>query len=84
VDSLAIGFDNKINTAMHESNAVFTKDGKTMFFTEITIKKADAEKIKIKFPIYSCLELRGITENGQISFVTFLICLFNRTSSIKH
>ncbi|NLP58797.1 OmpA family protein [Lutibacter sp. B1] len=26
-------FSSKINTKMHESNAVFTKDGKTMYFT---------------------------------------------------
>jgi hypothetical protein len=31
VDSLAIGFDSKINTAMHESNAVFTKMEKPCF-----------------------------------------------------
>jgi hypothetical protein len=52
-----------------------------MFSPEITIKKADAEKIKIKFPIYSCLELRGITENGQISFR----CFFNNDNySTEH
>jgi hypothetical protein len=31
VDSLATGFDSKINTAMHESNAVFTKMEKPCF-----------------------------------------------------
>lgn len=28
-----VNFSNDINTKMHESNAVFTKDGKTMYFT---------------------------------------------------
>ena len=28
-----VPFSGNINTAMHESNAVFTKDGKTMYFT---------------------------------------------------
>ncbi|PKP14498.1 MAG: hypothetical protein CVU08_00270 [Bacteroidetes bacterium HGW-Bacteroidetes-3] len=28
-----VPFDGSINTEMHESNAVFTKDGKTMYFT---------------------------------------------------
>jgi hypothetical protein len=50
-----------------------------MFSPEITIKKGDAEKIKIKFPI-CCLELRGITENGQISFR----CCYNNNYSTEH
>jgi len=32
-DSVATDFSAEINTAMHEGNAVFTKDGKTMYFT---------------------------------------------------
>lgn len=32
-DSIAKDFSNSINTKMHESNAVFTKDGKKMYFT---------------------------------------------------
>ena len=42
-------FSEEINTKMHESNAVFTKDGKTMYFTRnnyIDGKKGkDAEKV---------------------------------------
>lgn len=32
-DSITKDFSNSINTKMHESNAVFTKDGKKMYFT---------------------------------------------------
>ncbi|NNE32609.1 MAG: OmpA family protein [Winogradskyella sp.] len=40
-------FSNNINTDSHESNAVFTKDGKTMYFnrTNTTRKKTDEERV---------------------------------------
>ncbi|GAA4971855.1 OmpA family protein [Algibacter aquimarinus] len=40
-------FSEAINTDSHESNVVFTKDGKTMYFnrTNTTRKKTDAERI---------------------------------------
>lgn len=40
-------FSEAINTSSHESNAVFTKDGKTMYFnrTNTTRKKTDEERI---------------------------------------
>ncbi|GAA4938157.1 OmpA family protein [Algibacter agarivorans] len=40
-------FSEAVNTGTHESNAVFTKDGKTMYFnrTNTTRKKTDAERI---------------------------------------
>ncbi|MEP1488127.1 MAG: OmpA family protein [Algibacter sp.] len=40
-------FSETINTSSHESNAVFTKDGKTMYFnrTNPTRKKTDEERI---------------------------------------
>lgn len=40
-------FSESINTESHESNAVFTKDGKTMYFnrTNTTRKKTDEERI---------------------------------------
>ena len=38
-DSLATGFSSEINTYMHEGNAIFTKDGKTMYFTRNNFKK---------------------------------------------
>ncbi|MFV8332851.1 OmpA family protein [Flavobacterium sp. GSP14] len=63
VDSLAICFDSKINTAMHESNAVFTKDGKTMFFTRNNYKKGRRGKNKDKI---SNLQLfRASWNNGK-------------------
>lgn len=44
-----IPFSNTINTKMHEANAVFTKDGKTMYFTRNNFiegkKKGDKEKV---------------------------------------
>jgi outer membrane protein OmpA-like peptidoglycan-associated protein len=33
VDSIPTPFSKKINTKLHEANATFTKDGKTMYFT---------------------------------------------------
>lgn len=39
-------FSNNINTKTHESNAVFTKDGKTMYFTRNNF--IDGKKIKDK------------------------------------
>lgn len=40
-------FSEEINTSSHESNAVFSKDGKTMYFnrTNTSRKKTDAERI---------------------------------------
>lgn len=40
-------FSEAINTSSHESNAVFTKDGKTMYFnrTNATRKKTDEQRI---------------------------------------
>ena len=32
-DSIATSFSDEINTQLHEGNAVFTRDGKTMYFT---------------------------------------------------
>jgi outer membrane protein OmpA-like peptidoglycan-associated protein len=44
-----IPFSNTINTKMHEANAVFTKDGKTMYFTRNNFiegkKKSDKGKV---------------------------------------
>ena len=42
-----VPFPDAINTDAHESNAIFTKDGKTMYFnrTNTTRKRTDADKI---------------------------------------
>ncbi|SFD62678.1 OmpA family protein [Flavobacterium phragmitis] len=48
-DSIVHYFANELKTGMHESNAVFTKDGKTMYFTRNNSKngrkKRDDKKI---------------------------------------
>jgi len=38
-DTISEDFSNTVNTKMHESNAVFTKNGKTMYFTRNNPKK---------------------------------------------
>lgn len=48
-DSVTIPFSEKINTKLHESNIVFTKDGKTAYFTRNSSvkgkRKTDGKKI---------------------------------------
>jgi len=43
-DSIAAAFSKSINTKSHESTAIFTKDGKTMYFTRNNPKK-DVNKV---------------------------------------
>ena len=43
-DSIPNSFAKEINTAMHESNAIFTKDGKTIYFTRNNYKKGKRGK----------------------------------------
>ena len=70
VDSIATSFDSKINTTMHESNAVFTKDGKTMFFTRNNYKKGRRGKNKDKV---SNLQLfRASWNNGKLTNIISL------------
>lgn len=38
-DSISEDFSKSVNTRMHESNAIFTRDGKTMYFTRNNPKK---------------------------------------------
>ena len=38
-DSSSISFSKELNTAVHEANAIFTKDGKTVYFTRNNSKK---------------------------------------------
>lgn len=47
-DSIVNYFSKEINTSMHESNAVFTKDGKTIYFTRNNYKKGRRGKNKDK------------------------------------
>jgi outer membrane protein OmpA-like peptidoglycan-associated protein/tetratricopeptide (TPR) repeat protein len=61
-DSITTSFSKEINTNMHESNAVFTKDGKTMYFTRNNFKKGKRAKNKqkiSKLQIYSAELIDG-------------------------
>lgn len=42
-DSISDDFSKTINTRMHESNAVFTKNGKTMYFTRNNPKRDNSQ-----------------------------------------
>ncbi|WP_034042882.1 OmpA family protein [Wocania ichthyoenteri] len=57
-------FSDAINTDSHESNAVFTKDGKTMYFnrTNATRKKTDKEHIA-HIKIYKAELVNGVWTN---------------------
>ncbi len=61
-DTIATSFSKEINTAMHEANAVFTKDGKTMYFTRNNFMKGKRAKNKqkiSKLQIYSAELIDG-------------------------
>ncbi|WP_413998245.1 OmpA family protein [Flavobacterium sp. W1B] len=47
-DSIVNYFSKEINTSMHESNAVFTKDGKIVYFTRNNYKKGRRGRNKDK------------------------------------
>ncbi|UQD56009.1 OmpA family protein [Flavobacterium sp. K5-23] len=47
-DSVVNYFSKQINTSMHEANVVFTKDGKTIYFTRNNYKKGRRGKNKDK------------------------------------
>ncbi len=47
-DSVATNFSPEVNTKMHESNAVFSADGKTMYFTRNNTKNGSRAKNKEK------------------------------------
>lgn len=47
-DSVAVPFSKEINSRLHESNAVFTKDGKTIYFTRNNSKNGSRKKNKEK------------------------------------
>lgn len=62
-DSIAVDFSNSVNTKMHESNAVFTKDGKKMYFTRNNFnhgKKGKDQKRVTHLQIFS-----AEFENGE-------------------
>jgi outer membrane protein OmpA-like peptidoglycan-associated protein/tetratricopeptide (TPR) repeat protein len=47
-DTVVNYFSNEINTSMHEANVVFTKDGKTIYFTRNNYKNGKRGKNKDK------------------------------------
>ncbi|MFW0739976.1 OmpA family protein [Flavobacterium sp. T12S277] len=59
-------FDNRINSKFHESTPVFTKDGKTMYFTRNNFlngkKKGDSERVTLLKLYKSTLE-KGVWSN---------------------
>ncbi len=59
-------FSNEINTKVHESNAIFTKDGKTMYFTRNNFKDGergeDSKKIS-HLKIYKAELIEGKWSN---------------------
>jgi outer membrane protein OmpA-like peptidoglycan-associated protein/tetratricopeptide (TPR) repeat protein len=62
-DSLPSYFAKELNTGMHESNAVFTKDGKTMYFTRNNSK--NGHKAKNKEKISTIQIFRAELVNGK-------------------
>ena len=46
-DSVAVSFADEVNSKMHEANAVFTKDGKTMYFTRNNFVKGKLKGKKV-------------------------------------
>ena len=61
-----VPFSEKVNTKMHESNAVFTKDGKTMFFTRnnfIAGKKRFDENKVTHLKIYKAILINDTWTN---------------------
>ena len=64
-DSIVNYFAKELNTGMHESNAVFTKDGKTIYFTRNNSKNGNRAKNKEK--ISTIQIFRGELINGKWS-----------------
>ena len=56
-DSILSYFSKEFKTPMHESNAVFTKDGKTMYFTRNNSNVEKEGRTKTKFQTFKFLKL---------------------------
>ncbi|CAM1334949.1 OmpA family protein [Tenacibaculum aestuariivivum] len=67
-DSIAKSFSSTINTKVHEANAVFTKDGKTIYFTRNNFvknkRKKDAKKIT-HVQLFKATLIKGVWKNIQ-------------------
>ncbi|MCG9794053.1 OmpA family protein [Flavobacterium algicola] len=80
-DAVVNLFSNEIKTSMHESNAVFTKDGKTMYFTRNNYKKGRRAKNKDRVSNLQIFKAEFI--NDQWSNITSLS--FNSDNySVEH
>ncbi|OXA95809.1 OmpA family protein [Flavobacterium hercynium] len=80
-DSIAHYFAKELKTGMHESNAVFTKDGKTMYFTRNNSKNGSKRKNDDKISNLQIFKAEFI--NGKWKNVTSLP--FNSSNySVEH
>lgn len=62
-DSVSISFSDEINTRMHEGNAVFTKDGNTVYFTRNNSK--NGKKVRNKQKISNLQIYRAELVDGK-------------------
>ncbi len=69
-DSIVHYFAKELKTGMHESNAVFTKDGKTMYFTRNNSKNGKKKKDDKK--ISNLQIFKAELENGKWTNITSL------------
>lgn len=69
-DSVAKSFSDEINTKMHEGNAVFTKDGKTVYFTRNNSK--NGKKVRNKQKISTLQIYKAELINGKWTNITSL------------
>ena len=71
--SYAEPFSEEINTKMHESNAVFTKDGNTMYFTRNSF--SDGKKIKDSEKVTNLKIYKAqLLENNWVNIVALPFC----------
>lgn len=66
-DTLAVGYAEAINTDLHEANAVFTHDGKTVYFTRNLSKNGKRGRNKEKVSVVQLF--RADYEEGWVRIV---------------
>lgn len=69
-DTNAKRFSTEINTVMHEADAIFTKDGKTMYFTRNNYK--DGMRAKNKQKVSTLQVFKAELVNGKWANITSL------------
>ncbi|RMA64722.1 OmpA family protein [Ulvibacter antarcticus] len=68
-NSVAVGFSEKINTKLHEANAIFTKDGNTIYFTRnyyINGKKSKDENDVLHVELFKAQLIDGKWSNIEV------------------